>query len=273
MWSHKTVIACIMVVVMSFSAFTTPVFATNDHAWIEKAKMAVGILYSQQEDGGMRMHCTSTAFDKTENGYLFVTAAHCIGSDDSTKEHSANPYSKSFFISFDETGSNAKKFWPASPIFVGYQSRGEDFAVFKVLSNESWPTIALGNESTLSDGAQYWNVASPLGLGRQIQEGIISNMSLDRPIMSGNINWKGTLVLQQAGVGGGSSGSPLISKEQKKIVGFLVGTIGSNTIVAIPVSRFLAVQNAVAKDAYKYWKAVRDNSQDLNPDGSAKKPQ
>lgn len=255
--------------VMMSALISLPVTAAS--SFIDTAKMAVGILYSQQEDGGMRMHCTTTAFEKVPDGYLFVTAAHCVGSDDRSKERTANPYSHTFFISFDETGSRAKQFWPALPVFVGYQSRGEDFAVFRVVTREAWPTIPLGDESILSEGAQYWNIASPLGLGRQIQEGLISSMSLDRPITEGDINWKGTLVLQQAGVNGGSSGSPLVSKDQKKIIGFLVGTIGGSTTVAIPVSRFRAVQNAVEKDTYKYWKAVRDENQDLNPDGTVKK--
>lgn len=256
----------VMSMLMNASAFAAA------PSFIDTAKMAVGILYSQQEDGGMRMHCTTTAFEKTATGYLFVTAAHCIGNDDRGKERTANPYNHTFFISFDETGTHAKQFWPASPVFVGYQSRGEDFAVFHVVSNDVWPTIPLGDETSLTEGAQYWNVASPLGLGRQIQEGLISSMSLDRPVTEGDINWKGTLVLQQAGVNGGSSGSPLVSKDQHKIIGFLVGTIGGSTTVAIPVSRFIAVRAAVAKDAYRYWKSVRDENVDLNPDGTVRKP-
>ncbi len=237
----------------------------DEPTFIEKAKEAVALLYSQDESGGMKMRCTVTAFEKVEKGYLFVTAAHCVGSDDTTKEKSANPFMTSFFITFDESKSE-KKFYPATPKFVGYQSRGEDFSVFSVDTKESWQTVEIGDEKVLKDGAQYWNVASPLGLGKQTFEGIISSVYLDRPLVEGDINWSGTLVLQQAGVNGGSSGSALISKETHKIVGFLVGSVAGSTIIAIPVSRFIAVRKAVDAKKYKYW-AAQEN---LNPDGTPK---
>jgi S1-C subfamily serine protease len=126
--------------------------------------------------------------------------------------------------------------------------------------------VKIGDEKNINDGAQYWNVASPLGLGKQVFEGIISSVYLDRPLVEGDINWKGTLVLQQAGVNGGSSGSALISKEHHAIVGFLVGTIGQSTIIAIPVSRFTEVSKAVKDKKYKYWQ----DQKELNADGSEK---
>lgn len=237
----------------------------SDNSFITKAKEAVGLLYSMDSGGTMNMHCTATAFEKVEKGYLFVTAAHCVGSDDTTKEKSANPFKTSFFITFDER-TQEKKFYPAKPKLVGYQSRGEDFAIFEVDTPDKWQTVDIGDEKVLQDGAQYWNIASPLGLGRQTFEGIISSVFLDRPLISGDINWGGTLVLQQTGVNGGSSGSALISKETHKIVGFLVGSVGETTTIAIPVSRFIAVRKAADLGKYKYWAA----QQDLNPDGTPK---
>lgn len=237
----------------------------DDRAFVEKSKSAVGLLFSQEDDGGMRMLCTSTAFDKAPKGYLFVTAAHCVGGDNTEKERSANPYKTAFYISFDEVGA-AKRFYSAKPVFVGYQSRGEDFAVFSVETDEKWNTVPIGDEKNLKDGAAYYNIASPLGLGKQVFEGIISSVYLDRPLVQGDINWKGTLVLQQAGVNGGSSGSALISKESHEIVGFLVGTVGGSTIIAIPVSRFTAVKKAVEEGKYKWWQEQRE----VNADGSPK---
>lgn len=236
----------------------------KDKTFVNEAKRAVGLLYSQDESGGMRMLCTATAFEAVKGeGYNFVTAAHCVGSDDVQKERSADPYKTSYFITFDETGAE-KKFYPAAAAFVGYQSRGEDFAVFSVKTKETWTTVDLGDEKKVVDGAQYWNIASPLGLGRQTFEGVVSSVYLDRPLIQGDINWKGTLVLQQAGVNGGSSGSALISKDQRAIIGFLVGSVGSSTIIAIPVSRFKAVYTAVAVGKYKYWSTQRR----LDPDGT-----
>jgi hypothetical protein len=239
----------------------------TDKRYIDHVKQSVGLLYEQDASGGMRMLCTTTAFENTGRVYQFVTAAHCVGKDDTTKERSADPFKTAFFITFDEV-ANEKQFFTATPIFVGYQSRGEDFAVFQVTAppNETWPVVALGDEKTITDGAPYWNIASPLGLGRQVFEGVISSVYLDRPLVEGDINWKGTLVLQQAGVNGGSSGSALISKDQHAIIGFLVGTIGQSTIVAIPVSRFKSVRIAVTAGKYKWWTAQAQ----LNPDGTPK---
>jgi S1-C subfamily serine protease len=249
---------------LAVSLALTPLFAAEP-TFIDKAKQAVALLYSQDESGGMKMRCTVTAFEKAEKGYLFVTAAHCVGSDDTTKEKSASPFKTSFFITFDEKGSE-KRFYPAAPKFVGYQSRGEDFSVFSVDTKETWETVEIGDEKVLKDGAQYWNIASPLGLGKQTFEGIISSVFLDRPLVEGDINWAGTLVLQQAGVNGGSSGSALISKETHKIVGFLVGSVAGSTIIAIPVSRFVAVRKAVDAKKYKWWTL----QEDVNPDGTPK---
>src|SRR5579872_7349216 len=48
---------------------------------IERAYAATAILYSQTEDGGMRMRCTATAYEKSGDVYKFVSAAHCVGED------------------------------------------------------------------------------------------------------------------------------------------------------------------------------------------------
>lgn len=255
-----------------------PARAAED-PFVAQAKQAVGILYSQTEQGGMVMHCTVTAFDKqaplptpTKDGsvppvvktYSFLSAAHCVGEDrkDAGKELSASPENIPFYITFDEQKGD-KRFWPANVKWVGYQSRGEDFAVFEVKSTEDWPTIPIGNSSKLKDGAAYWNIASPLGLGRQVQEGVIASTDLDRPIIFQDINWRHTLVLQQTGVNGGSSGSALIEKSSKTIVGTLVGSIAGSTIIAIPIDRFTAVKKAVEAGKYKYWK----QEVNIGPDG------
>lgn len=257
----------LLIAALAFAAIlSAPALAIDekDKAFVNEAKRAVGLLYSQDEQGGMRMLCTATAFEQIKGeGYNFVTAAHCVGSDDVQKERSADPYKTSYFITFDETGVE-KKFYPAKPAFVGYQSRGEDLAVFSVQTKETWPMVGLGDEKKIADGAPYWNIASPLGLGRQVFDGVVSSVYLDRPLIQGDINWKGTLVLQQAGVNGGSSGSALVSKDQRAIIGFLVGAVGGSTIIAIPVSRFKDVYAAVAAGKYKYWSTQRR----LNPDGT-----
>lgn len=262
--------------VLAASLFLTPIAtAAKDQKLVEQVKSAVALLYSQDEAGGLRMHCTATAFEqdsktvdkvKTITGYHFATAAHCIGGDNTDKERSADTKNTPFYITFDESGTQPKKFYPAKPKFVGYQSRGEDFAEFEVATGESWGTVPLGDEKQAKDGDDFINVSSPLGLGKQTFHGQISSISLDRPLMQGDINWRGTIVLQITGINGGSSGSAIVHEDQHAIIGFLVGSIGGSTIVAIPVSRFIAVRKAVAEKHYKYYSPTAD----LNPDGSVK---
>jgi S1-C subfamily serine protease len=237
-------------------------FAADDKALVEKVNKAVALLYSQDESGSMKMLCTATIFEKSSKGYLFVSAAHCVGNDDVQKEHSAKS-DHPFYITFDEI-KTAKKFYPASVQWGGYQHRGEDFSVYEVVTDENWPVIPVVSEKGLKDGAEILNIASPLGLGKQVFHGTISSLYLDRPVVAGDINWKGSVVLQLPGVNGGSSGSAIISEENKSIVAFLVGTIGGSTIIAIPASRFLAVKKAIEGKKYKWYAPEIE----LTPEGS-----
>jgi hypothetical protein len=234
---------------VALTVFAAPVIGDS---FTNRATDAVALLYRMNAQGNQSFACTATAFARQENVYKFLTAAHCLGSDRRDKELSADTSKDAYYLTFDET-DGPKRFWPATPVFVGYQSRTDDFALFEVTSTEDWPTIPLGNERDLENGAAYWNIAAPLGLGKQIQEGTIANLSLDRPVVQGDINWRGTLVLQQTGVNGGSSGSALISKETKEIVGVLVGSIGQSTIVAVPVSRVTQALEDAANNTYPWF--------------------
>jgi len=242
------------------------VVAADTDALIDRSSKAVLLLYSQNAEGGMTMHCTATTFDKSTSsaGYLLVSAAHCLGNDDTTKERAATGKNVPFFVTFDET-AQIKKFYPVTVQWVGYQHRGEDFAVLEVHTDETWVMVPLGDEKTLKDGAPIINIASPLGLGKQVFRGSITNLFIDRPIVQGDINWRGAMFLDIP-AGGGSSGSALISEKQEAIVGFLVGTVGGdNNVVGIPVSRFKAVNEAVLAGKYKWY--VPDDAA-VNPDGS-----
>jgi hypothetical protein len=225
----------------------------SGNSFTAQASDAVFLLYFQNAQGNQSFACTATAFERQDNVYRFLTAAHCLGSDRRDRELSADTSKDVYFLTADET-DGPKRFWPATPVFVGYQSRTDDFAIFEATSTEDWPTVPLGDERDLENGAAYWNIAAPLGLGKQIQEGTIANLSLDRPVVQGDINWRGTLVLQQTGVNGGSSGSALISKDTQKIVGVLVGSIGQSTIVAVPVSRVTQALDDAANGAYPWYR-------------------
>lgn len=244
--------AVVTLLLAALIAAPIPAFAQNkpEPTLPEKAKAAVALLYSQDESGGMSMHCTMTAFEKTKDGYLFATAAHCIGSDDTQHEKSAPHANISFFMTFDETG--AKTFYPAEVKAVGYQHRGDDFAIFEVKSDKEWPVIPVGTEKLEADGNAVLNVASPLGLGKQVYRGVIASLDVDRPIIQGDINWRHSISLQIA-ADGGSSGSAIISEKQEAIVAFLVGTVGGAVVIAIPASKFTVFKAAVGEKKYKWY--------------------
>lgn len=231
-----------------------PMFAA-DQPLLARVKASVAILYSQDEEGSMHMRCTTTAFKKTSKSYLFVSAAHCLGDDDGRHETSAPFADLSLYVTFDEVQA-AKTFYPADVVLVGYQQRGDDFCVLEVKTQETWTIIPLGDEKQEQDGAIVINVASPRGLGLQVFRGTISSLYVDRPLMEGGINWKGSMLLQIT-AGPGSSGSAIVSERQEAIVGFVVGVVGQNNVVAIPVSRFKAVRRAFEDGKYKWFVDVR----------------
>lgn len=254
----------VLVIALLLAVCVTGSTQTNNEKLTATLRNAVGLLYAQDSSGGMSMRCTATAYEKTETGYKFVSAAHCIGDDNKTKEQAATGKDIPFYITRDEAGE-AKTYYRAEVLWAGYQSRGEDFAVFHVVTTSSWNIIPLGDEHQEQVGSAITNIASPLGLGFQIFHGTITSVFLDRPIVDNRgINWAGTLLLQISS-GPGSSGSALVSQAHENIIGFLVGAIGGDNIVGIPVSRFKAVEKAVADGKYKWW--VKDTN--VNPDGTS----
>jgi len=124
-------------------ALATPISLLAENTpLINKTYQSTALLYKQSEDGGMHMTCTATAFEKVKptkdikNGYLFVTASHCVGEDD-TQHERVQVVKTNFYITFDEAAD--KKFRPARLIAAGYQHRGDDFAIFEVDTDEIWP--------------------------------------------------------------------------------------------------------------------------------------
>lgn len=249
----------VVLVVLTFSTF---MLAQQQPELSARVKSAVALLYAQDSSGSMQMTCTATVFDKKGDHYRLASAAHCVGADDTSRERSADASNIPFYVTFDEV-NDVKKFYPAKALWVGYQHRGEDFSEFEVDTKEAWTVIPLGDEKKEKDGGRILNIASPLGLGKQVFHGTISSLFLDRPIIQDDINWKGSMLLA-INAGPGSSGSALVSETQEAIVGFLVGTIGGNNVVGIPVSRFKAVRKAVGNKTYKWYQ----DKIELAPDGT-----
>lgn len=214
---------------------------------------ATALLYSQEEDGGMKMRCTATAIEKNATGYIFVTAAHC-GCEDNADKKTVSPEKTFFYLTSDDR--DAKTFIKTKVAGCGYRHRGDDFMLLQADTTQTFPVVSLGDDPIVLE--QVVNVASPLGLGKQVFAGSVSSAKLDRPIVENDIDWTGAVLLQMFGVDGGSSGSSVVCLDQGKICAFVVGSIDKTTMTAMPVSRLKTLQKGLANKTYKYWIADPD---------------
>src|SRR5260370_2323516 len=244
----KVLLTAFLPLVASF-AQTPP----TDDQYIEQVLYkATGLLYNQADDGAMHMRCTVTAIEKTQKGYIFVTAAHCVGSDDAEKEK-VKPDKTYFLISEDRDGGS-RDFMKAKLIGAGSQHESDDFALLEVETEQQFPLVAVGNDVSDHSGQPIVNVASPLGLGKQTFKGIVSSPKVSRPVVDGDINWTEAMAIQLFWANGGSSGSAIICLQQRAICGFLVGTIGGRNTLPIQGSRFKVRREAIAARTCEIFK-------------------
>lgn len=213
---------------------------------------SVAILFGQSADGGMSMLCTAT---RTEvNGErLWLTAAHCVSEAD--QQGKDKVVETPLFLSTDER--DTKAYVRAEIVRVGRRDKGYDFALLR--SPSDVPPILLGEVRDESDHAPIVNIAAPLGIGRVAFFGNIAMKYIDRPLIEeeSKINWRGGMLVSVPSEGG-SSGSAIVSRDTRRIVGILVGHFHS-LVIAIPASRVTDVpddmimfpapkpQNAAAK--------------------------
>jgi hypothetical protein len=93
---------------------------------------------------------------------------------------------------------------------------------------------------------------------------------LDRPLVDDSINWQGSFLLDIES-GPGSSGSSIIDRETRQIVGILVGGISvraTKYTVAIPIKRFQRFYKAVQDGKYPHFN-VKDYRSSFSPKAGA----
>jgi hypothetical protein len=199
---------------------------------------ATAELYVQSEIGLFKEICTTSAIASKENTYLFVSASHCVSSQKGGEERN-----RAHFVYVRKNLPDGSVLMiPAQIAAVGCQICGDDFSLFVVETSVKFALLNLGDDPSLY-GEPVWNMAAPAGRGLKLFEGIVSNPILrDRPIMSSDIdlNWEGMFSIQLYGTQGGSSGSPVICKNQKAVCGILVGTMNEQYTAVVPVSRLRA---------------------------------
>ncbi len=204
----------------------------------------------------LRRWACATAFERKGDIYRFIAAAHCLDSVDDiiSQEIVISPWD--WFITFD-----GKRFYRASLVAVGSLSEGDDMAVFEAeISDREVFTVPLSDEDPYC-GEQVLNVATPHILIHHTRKiffrGDICSEPFKDTISVGlfprRINWKNAVYCQLP-VGGGSSGSLLVSCEREAVVAILVGTYKAtdsleDIAIALPVSQFK-----------KFWKSHQDGT-------------
>jgi S1-C subfamily serine protease len=200
---------------------------------------AVAPLYEQGMSGQMIALCTATAFEKTETGYLFITAAHCVSVADGENAD------KQKFLFIGVEGDKDFRFVHADVKQVGVERAGEDFAVLDVATAEPFTVLPLGQDVTGHAADKVAAITIPDGFGKMVSLGYVMSPRVNRALFASDMNWVGSMALEMESAPG-ASGSAIVSLKQRAIVGFLVGSYWTGEVgmspkistQAIPVSRF-----------------------------------
>jgi hypothetical protein len=214
---------------------------------------ATALLYVQNSEGSMDMRCTSTAIAEDDKSYTFVSASHC-GCVEDTVKNLVTPEKTFFFIAPDS--SKDKIYLRATVVGCGFRHRGDDFLLLTIGKTVHFPIVPLGKDPKLLDA--FINIGGPLGLGRQVFLGSVSAPKVDRPIIEGDINWEGAVLIQEFGVNGGSSGSSVICLDQHAVCACIVGSVGETTIIGMPVSRLIKFKADLEAGKYRWYNSNPD---------------
>ena len=201
---------------------------------------AVGTLYTRDLSGSLLMTCTATIVDGPQVGVVgiaIMTAAHCVERSLVLDEgEDAWRTTADYLVTFDEM-----EYYPVRLHRVGYPRRGYDLAtlIFHARTPDIEPLL-IGDWANVRVGTAIVNHANPLGIGVQSFTGYVSMLRLERPVSSGNVNWRDHAVAILPGAGG-SSGS-LVLNVDAQVIGVLVGVIqgqfGSPFVIFVPQDRF-----------------------------------
>lgn len=205
---------------------------------------STALMYGTDQAGSKRFICTSSAFSRVSDGYLFLTAAHCVTSG-------VGP----FFLSPDT--QNPEVYYPASVVAYGDISKDQDFAVLHITADaKAFSLIDIGrNPSQLGEG--LISVSATAGVGKSVLHGAVSILAIPHDIIVNTPgyqdNWKGDVLFQMPGGGGGASGASITCEDQMKVCAIFTGT-GPAGMVAEPIEKFIG-----------WWASVQDGETDPKP--------
>jgi serine protease Do len=113
---------------------------------------------------------------------------------------------------------------------VSYGSGNEDLAFLKIMSNQSFPYMRLGDSSTVRVGQRVLAIGSPFGLDGTLTTGIVSRIDRER-----------NLLQSDAAINPGNSGGPLLNL-RGELIGInrsIINPVGASSAgisFAVPVN-------------------------------------
>lgn len=185
---------------------------------------SVVILYAEYE-GSLHGECSATAFEKTSDGYLFLTASHCVN----------DPEILDFKVGDDNpTG----KRYQVQSITYGDELKQDDFAVLSVKASAGTFKVVHLGRSPWFKGEPIFSINAPHMVGKSYVEGVVSlpDIPSDQTEQDSG-DWTHNVLFQMEGEGPGASGGSLMCEDQFEICGVIIGHV-SGGMVAEPIGRF-----------------------------------
>jgi len=186
-------------------------------------------LYGTQTWGNKsetRFLCTATIYQKTPDGYLLLSAGHCV-------KGKSLPKNLTFSVAEDESQT---RFSVTVVKSILDRSTNMDFTVFEWKTAREYPVFNLDIPMNAAVGDDVIIVHFSSELGKQLSDGKIASQ-----IFTDESSWcdicRDNFYITMTNMGPGSSGSAVVSKKTGKIVGITVGTADSTMIIE-PISRF-----------------------------------
>lgn len=189
---------------------------------------AVALIYASPSQGKKIFGCTATAFQEVDEGYLFISAAHCVIGTPGD-----------IFLSPDT--SNPEIYYPAKVLAYGDLNSDVDYSVLYIKApHGAFKMIRFGHNPT-QPGEAIFSVSAPDGVGKALLRGVIAILSLPHHevvnIQAYRDDWKGDILMELPGEYPGSSGSTIICEDQMAVCGIIAGHMPGGS-VAQPIEKF-----------------------------------
>lgn len=178
-------------------------------------------LYASSQEAGVelpRFICTVTAYQKFQNGYLFLGAGHC------TSAGGDLPTDMKFYVSPTIDGPLY-----SVQLLAANVNESLDYAVYYMSPKISESigskieTLNLGDEGSLKIGDKVVDTNFSLGLAKEVSHGVVSTEIVKSGEMQG---FYGVDMFDSHG----ASGSSVVDEHSKKVVGLVIAGVDGATL-------------------------------------------